>query len=75
MNKQHRFLISYLCNNQPNTIEISSDKDSLNRDEAEEYIHLANSAKSSHITNIQVISLHRPNNPEVHPGHYQQPEG
>ena len=75
MNKQHRFLISYLCNNQPNTIEISSDNDSLNRDEAEKYIHLANSAKSGRITDIQIMNLHRPNNPDVHPGHYQQPEG
>ncbi|MEN0039169.1 MAG: hypothetical protein AAGC78_18970 [Cellvibrio sp.] len=75
MKKQNRFLISYLCDNQPNTIEISSDKESMDRDEAETYIHLANNIKAGHITDIQVISLHRPNNPDVHPGHYQQPEG
>ena len=75
MKKQYRFLISYLCNNQPNTIEISCDKDSLDRDEAEKYIQLANQVKAGAISDIQIISLHRPNNPNVHPGHYQQPEG
>lgn len=75
MKKQQRFLISYLCDNQPNTIEISCDKDSLDRDEAEKYIKLANKSQTVTITDIQIVSLHRPNNPDVHPGHYQQPEG
>lgn len=75
MNKQHRFLISYRCNNQPNTIEISCDNDLLARDAAEQYIQLINTAKAGAITDIQVISLHRPNDPPIHAGHYQQPEG
>lgn len=75
MKKQCRFLISYLCNNQPNTIEISCNKDSLDRDEAEKYILLANTAKAGAITDIQVISLHRPNNHDVHSGYYRQHEG
>lgn len=74
MKKQYRFLISYFCNNQPNTIEISCDKDSLDQNEAEKYIQLANTAKAGAISDIQVISLHQPNNFHVHSGHYQQPE-
>ncbi|MDO8345850.1 MAG: hypothetical protein Q7T48_21810 [Cellvibrio sp.] len=75
MKKSQRFLISYICDNHPNTLEISSDKDSLNREEALEYIKLANVLKSASITDIRIVGLHRPNNPNVHPGHYQQPEG
>lgn len=75
MSKTHRFLVSYLCNNQPNTIEISSESDSMDVSEAEKYIRLANTTKNAAITDIRVVGLHRPNNPEVHPGHYQQPEG
>ena len=75
MKGRHRFLISYICDNQPNTIEMSCDSDSLDMEEAEKHIRLVNKAKSSSITDIRVVSLHRANNPNVHPGHYQQPEG
>lgn len=75
MKGKNRFLISYICDNQPNTLEITSDSDTLNGDEAGKYITLANPSKNSTITDIRVVSLHRPNNPNVHPGHYQQPEG
>lgn len=75
MKGKNRFLISYICDNQPNTIEISCEDDSLDIEEAQEYIKLANPSKNSAITDIRVVGLHRPNNPNVHPGHYQQPEG
>ena len=75
MNKKYRFIISYICDNQPNSIEISSEDDSMEVDEAEKYIRLAHSSRDSHISDIRIVGLHRPNNPDVHPGHYQQPEG
>lgn len=75
MKKQQRFLISYLCNNQPNTMEISCDKDSLGVEEAEKYIRSINSARTAIITDIRVVGMHHTNNPKVHPGHYHQPEG
>jgi hypothetical protein len=75
MKEKQRFLISYICDNQPNTMEISCESDSLSVDEAEKYIKLANPSKKASITDIRVVGLYRPNNPNVHPGHYQQPEG
>ena len=72
MKTQNRFLISYICDNQPSTIELSSDNESLDVEEAEKYIRLANTAPSPAITDIRVVSLHRAKD-HVHPGHYQQP--
>jgi len=75
MKKKYRFLISYICDNQPNTLEISSINDSISVEDAENYIKLANAPTNAAITDIRIVGLHRPNNPNVHPGHYQQPEG
>lgn len=75
MKKQHRFLVSYICDNQPNSMEVSSDKDSLPQGEAEEYIKLAHPQANAKISDVRIVGLHRTNNPDVHPGHYQQPEG
>ncbi len=75
MKGKTRFLISYICDNQPNTMEVSSDRETLSVEEAEKYIRLANASKNVSITDIRVVGLHHPNNPNVHPGHYQQPEG
>lgn len=72
MKEKSRFLISYICDNQPNTIEISCDADSLDIEEAEEYIKLANPLKNFTITDIRVVGLFRPTNPDVHPGHLNQ---
>lgn len=74
MKRPQRFLISYLCDNQPNTIEISSEQDSLDIDEAREHIKLVNTSKAVVITDIRVVGLYRANNPDVHLGYYQQPE-
>ena len=75
MKKQYRFIISYICDNQPNSMEVSSHRETLGREEVERYIKLAHPSTESRITDIQIIGLHHDNNPEVHPGHYQQPEG
>jgi len=74
MKGKNRFLISYICDNHPNTIEISSDSDDLDLVQAEEYIKLANASKNSVITDIRVVSLNRFNNSAFHPSHYQQPD-
>lgn len=76
MSRQHKYLISYIYDNQPVSIEIFSDADTLSVDDARDYV--AASLKSpipTRITDIQVVSIHHPTNPDVHPGHYQQPEG
>jgi hypothetical protein len=75
MKGKNRFIISYICDNQPNTMEVSVEADYLSVEEAEKYIKQANTSKNAAITDIRVVGLHRPNNPSVHPGHYQQPEG
>lgn len=76
MSRQHRFLISYINDNQPESIEVFSDADSLTIDDAREYVTASlKSPVPARITDIQVVSIHHSPNPDVHPGHYQQPEG
>lgn len=73
MSAEHRFLISFIVNNQPQTMEAFWNSENLPMSDAENL--LRRSYPSANITDIRVTGLHRPNNPEVHPGHYQQPEG
>jgi hypothetical protein len=76
MSRQQRFLISYIQDNQPASIEVLSDADTLSPDDAREYVTASlKSPVPARITDIQVVSIHHPPNPDVHPGHYQQPEG
>lgn len=76
MSRQHRYLISYINDNQPASIEVLSDADTLSVDDARDYITASlKSPTPTPITDIQVVSIHHSPNPDVHPGHYQQPEG
>jgi hypothetical protein len=74
MSTQHRFLISFIQDNQPKTIEAHCDSETMSLVEAEATIRAQLQNPNSTVTDIQVMGLHRPNNPHVHPGHYQQPE-
>lgn len=74
MSSKHRFLISFIQDNQPKTIEAYGVRETMSLEEAEATIRTQLQNPSTAVTDIQVIGLHRPNNPHVHPGHYQQPE-
>lgn len=73
MKKHHRFIISYICDNQPNSMEVSSDSESLALGEAEEYIKLAHLSDSACISDIRIVGFHHPANSDVHSGHYPLP--
>ena len=75
MSSQYRFLISYIYNNQPNTLEVSCAAEKLSQEDAIKFIVQAFKVDANRITDIRITGLHHPNNPAVHPGHYQQPEG
>jgi len=76
MSRQHRYLISYINDNQPASIEVLSDADTLSIDDARHYITASlQSSNPTPVTDIQIVSIHHPPNPDVHPAHYQQPEG
>lgn len=73
MNDSPRFLISFIADNQPGTMEAFWNSETMPHSEAENLVR--KSFPSATITDVQVTSIHHPNNPDVHPGHYQQPEG
>lgn len=75
MNAKRRFLISYICDNQPNTMEVSRESVSLSLDDAEKIIKLAYPAKSASITNIRVVGSDFPYNFFAHLGHDQHRDG
>jgi hypothetical protein len=68
-----RFLVSFIVDNQPKTMEVFWNSEALPMNEAENLVR--KSFPNSSVTDVQVTSIHHPNNPDVHPGHYQQPEG
>ena len=73
MSDAHRFLVSFIANNQPQTMEVFWNSEALPMADTENL--LQKSYPGASITDIRITSLHRENNPDVHPGHYQQPEG
>jgi hypothetical protein len=73
MKDQHYFLVSFIVDNQPQTMEVFWNSETLPMADAEDL--LRKSYPGATITDIQITGIHRPNNPKVHPGHYQQPEG
>lgn len=75
MAKPYRFLISFIADNEPKTIEHYSDSDSLSNEDAEILVRKCVEKPDTNITDIRVTGIHHPKNPKVHPGHYQQPEG
>ncbi len=75
MADQYRFLISFIVDNQPQTIETYNDNDTLSEDEAEELARKSVEKADAKITDVRVTGIYHPKNPKVHPGHYQQPEG
>ncbi|RYY76291.1 MAG: hypothetical protein EOO52_01900 [Gammaproteobacteria bacterium] len=75
MSEQHRFLISFITSNQPQSIEATAASETLSKEDAEVIIRSTIQQPSAPISDIQVVGLHKQKNPNIHPGHYQQPEG
>lgn len=74
MSEKHLFLVSYILDNQPQSTELESDKDSITPEEAQHYVEaLHTSAQPSDITDVQVTRIVHPHEPGTTPGHYQQP--
>lgn len=75
MIKEHRFLVSYILNNQPQSTEVCLENETLTPEEARTCIEAAHAIDPSDvITDIQVMSIHHSRKPGHHPGHYVQPE-
>jgi hypothetical protein len=77
MLKQRRFIISYILNNQPQSIDVQTEAETISEEEARDYISESHGVeeKPANITDIQIIGVYHSNDPDVRPGHYQQPEG
>ena len=76
MTKQKSFVISYLQDNQPKSLTVQSDADTLSTEDARVFIETSpDNNSNSEITDIEVVGIHHPIRPEVRPGHFQQPEG
>jgi hypothetical protein len=74
MKEEHRFLISYIRNNQPESINITADSGSLSPEAALQHLESLGIDRKE-IFDLQIMGMHHPVRPEVRPGHYQQPEG
>lgn len=76
MKSNQRFLVSYIFKNQPQSLEVNADAETLSPDDVRPYIEAIHSSDSSaKVSDIQVMGIHRPLRPHVHPGRYQQPQG
>lgn len=74
MLKEHRFLVSYIINNQPRSTELCLENETLTPEEARVHLENARAIDADEvITDIQVMGIHHPRKPGHHPGHYQQP--
>lgn len=70
--KKHRYLVSYIVDNQPSSTELASDAESLTPAEALEHLKALHGA-SAEPTDIQVTPILHPKDEGTTPGHYQQP--
>lgn len=70
--RKHHFLISFIHSNQPQSIEVEVENESLSKEDALPLILNALELPSAKVTDIQVIGIHHDNDPKIHPGHYQQ---
>lgn len=76
MKSNQRFLVSYLFKNQPQSLEVNANAESLSPDDVRPYIEAIHSSElAGRISDIQVMGIHRPPTPHTLPRHYQQPEG
>lgn len=74
MNFNQRFLVSYLFKNQPQSLEVNANAESLSADDVRPYIEAIHSSESAgRVSDIQVMGIHRPFTPHVRPQHYQRP--
>jgi len=71
MREKHRFLVSYIIDNQPTTMEVQCAAEHLSPEQARAHVEARHDNRpSEHITDIQVTPvLH----PDSEPGHNYQP--
>jgi len=74
MTDEHRFLISYIRDSQPESINITTTSPTLSQEDAVRHL-ISQGISDEDISDIQIMGLHHPLRPDVRPGHYQQPEG
>jgi hypothetical protein len=74
MKQEHRFLISYIHNNQPESINITADSSTLSSEDALRHMESLGITRDK-VSDLQIMGMHHPLRLEVRPGHYQQPEG
>ena len=73
---KHRFLVSYILNNQPRSTEIETEIESLKPEQTRAYLEALHATRGSDsLTDIQVTGLHHRNHGAGTPAHYRQAEG
>lgn len=68
-----RFLVSYIRDNQPESVELEVDAETLTPEQLRPYLESRHLGDLGKISDIQIMGIHHPPN-KPHPGHYQQPE-
>lgn len=72
MKKEHRYLVSYIIDNQPSSTEITTHDDPLAPEQAREHLKALHGV-SAELTDIRVTPILHPKDKGTTPGHYQQP--
>ncbi|TRX75291.1 hypothetical protein [Pseudomonas mangiferae] len=70
--KEHRYLVSYIVDNQPSSAELSTQDDPLTPDQALERLKALHGASAA-LTDVQVAPILHPKEKGTTPGHHQQP--
>lgn len=61
MLKQRRFIINYIINNQPESIDIQTDAETISDDDAQAYINKSRDEETpANVTEIRIIGVQPP---------------
>jgi len=75
MADKHRFLVSYILNNQPKSTEIETEIESLKQEQTRSYLEALHATRGpDSLTDIQVTGPHHHNHGAGTPAHYRQPQ-
>lgn len=73
MSKKHLFLVGYILDNDPRSMELELDQDSLTDEQARQYIRTHNpTANDQHITDVRITQIQKPKGESNDPGHNLQ---
>ncbi|MEH6564113.1 MAG: hypothetical protein V7756_02140 [Halopseudomonas sp.] len=73
MSKKHFYLVGYILDNDPGSVELELDKSSLSDEEAREYILSQHpEAEAGKVTDIRVTEIQHPGDESSDPGHNLQ---